>query len=548
MAGRNVTTSIVSPYSPSSHSSSLGGVGAVPAGQPRLFDSSGRPVASASAFSAAAGSGPAYEGAGFGRRLMAWGMFSGGPNTALSGSLTALRARSRQLIRNNSHAAGSLDSLVTNLVGNGITPLWNLPESMAEIRDQWQELWSDSQAQLDYSGFSDFYGLQSLIARTMVSSGEALARIVSLPATSRNLVPLQLQLIEPDHLDESFEQTLPNGNRVRMGIEFNARGKRVAYWLWKDHPGELFFNASNERIRVPASKIIHVGRPGRPGQVRFPPWLAPAIVRLHELDQYQDAEVVRKKAAAMFGGFITEGGQEVPAWQHIGPEDSSAETVSATAPAPEGDADKIIALEPGTFPILPPGMDVRFSEPADVGQNYDVFLKYELRGIARVMGITYEQLTGDLSDVNFSSIRAGLLEFRRFCRQVINQVIVYQFCRPVIAAWMDAAVLSGAAPVAPDAYLNDLRLHSRVRWHHDGWEFVDPVKDVTAMKLAVRNGFMSRSEVISQLTGADPAEVDANIAQDNRRAAQSGLKFDSNPADDVQRYEGQAGNGGSNNA
>ncbi len=502
---------------------------------PQLFDAHNRPVISASSIFGASSSSRAYEGAGWGRRLTTWGTWGGGPNAVLSGSLNTLRSRSRELVRNNNHASVAVESLVTNLVGTGITPLWVMPESMSQIKEEWQLLWDDSQTELDYSGFNDFYGMQALAARTMVQSGELLARIVPLRSTSSNLVPLKIQLIEPDYLDENYNRKLENGNTIRMGIEFDRLGRRVAYHLYKDHPGDSFAGGYGlERVRVPVSRMIHVGKPDRPGQVRFPPWLAPAIVRLHELDQYQDAEVVRKKTAAMFGGFIKESGSDIPGWQYMGPEDATAESGAAQSCGPQM-AETIVALEPGTFPILPPGMDVTFSEPADVGTNYDVFLKYELRGIARVMGITYEQLTGDLSDVNYSSIRAGLLEFRRFCRQIINHIIVFQFCRPVVRAWMNAAVLVGIAPVTSSEYINNPRLYTRVRWHYDGWEFVDPVKDVTAMKLAVRNGFMSRSEVISMLTGSDPSQVDREIAQDNRRAAGLSVLTDSNPADDVQR-------------
>ena len=135
-------------------------------------------------------------------------------------------------------------------------------------------------------------------------------------------------------------------------------------------------------VRVDASEIIHMFRPLRPGQIRGEPWLARALVKLHELDQYDDAELVRKKTAAMFAGFIT----------RLSPEDSLLGEGSADA---SGVA--LSGLEPGTMQILEPGEDIKFSQPADVGGSYSEFLRMQFRAVAAAMGVTYEQLTGDLT-------------------------------------------------------------------------------------------------------------------------------------------------------
>ena len=449
-----------------------------------------------------------------------------GPNAAVGGSLRRLRSRSRELCRNNALAKGAVDSLVSNMVGSGITPRWSLKERDMELKEELQELWNESHPELDKDGLCDFYGLEALVARTVIQSGECLVRFVLLPGAkggrrySRGdeVVPLKLQVMEPDHLDDSYSAPLSNGRYVRMGIEFNRRGQRVAYHLFKEHPGEAFLSDGRsryERIRVPASQILHIGKVERPGQIRFVPWLASVIVHLHELDQYMDAELVRKKTAAMFGGFITEPpASDIEAYRFLGPEDEEAQADVS---------EKVIALEPGQFPILPPGMDVKFSEPSDVGSNFEKFLIAAHRQVARAMGITYAQLTGDLTKVNFSSIRAGLIEFRRQCLQTLQQVLVHQFCRPVIRKWLDIAVLSGAVEI-PD-YMERRRYYQRVSWHHAGFEWVDPVRDITAARLAVRNGFKTRAQVVAEL-GGDIEALDREQAQDMARARDLGLEYD----------------------
>ena len=474
-----------------------------------------------------------FEGAGGGRRLSTWGTSTSGPNLSLFSSLATLRARSRELVRNNPLASGAVDSFVSNLVGSGITPRWKLPDN-PELKTEIQQLWLDSCDELDFAECCDMAGLQSLIANTVIVSGECLVRFRPQPSSSKLPVPLQIQVLEPDHLDAGYNTVAPNGNEIRMGIEFNKKGKRVAYWLYRDHPGEAFLKSSSERIRVLAPEILHIYRVLRPGQIRGRPWMSPIIVKLHEIDQCVDAELVRRKTTAMFGGFIT----ELP-----------GETIDASPlgkrAANDSEDREVVALEPGTFPVLPPGMSVTFSDPKDVSGNYTAWMKQQLRDIARGIGITYEQLTGDLEGVNYSSIRAGLLEFRRLCQQIQMQTLVFQFCRPVARYWMDQAVLSGALSI-PD-YSRRSRQYKRIVWRPDGWPWVDPQKDQKAEIMAIRSGLKSRSQSIAE-NGGDIETVDKEIAEDNARADKDGLVFDSDPRKTTSTglYQQDAGNGAGN--
>ena len=311
---------------------------------------------------------------------------------------------------------------------------------------------------------------------------------------------------------------------VRSGIEFDNLGRRVAYHLYRSHPEDgpylspiapMSGQGGMDTVRIDAKEIIHLFRVLRPGQIRGEPWLSRALVKLNELDQYDDAELVRKKTAAMFAGFVT----------RANPEDNLMGEGAADA-----DGIALAGLEPGTLQILEPGEDIKFSDPADVGGSYSEFLRTQFRAVAAAIGITYEQLTGDLTGVNYSSIRAGMLEFRRRCEMVQHGVLVHQLCRPVWAAWMKQAVLAGAldAPGFARGGPARRRQYLAVKWIPQGWQWVDPEKEFKAMLLAIRAGLMSRSEAISA-NGYDAEDVDREIAADNQRADDLGLIFDSDP-------------------
>ena len=157
-----------------------------------------------------------------------------------------------------------------------------------------------------------------------------------------------------------------------------------------------------ETVRVPAADVLHIYRPIDAGQIRGLPHVAPAMVRLFLLDQYDDAELDRKKTAAMFAGFITKTAPEEP---HDG-RDAGRPT--------EGTA--IASLEPGTMQVLLPGEDVKFSSPADVGGGYEAFQYRTLLAVSASLGLPYHLVTGDVRQANYSSLRAELVEFRRRMR------------------------------------------------------------------------------------------------------------------------------------
>lgn len=473
-----------------------------------ILDMHGQPVVSSATVQ------QPFEAASVAARIGNWGLSSGGPNYG-SGSIASVRSRSRTLERNNPTAKGGIDSFVSNMVGTDISPIWHLDNQ--EQKEELQALWDDSKAEADYYGVSDFDGVVELAARSTVRDGEVLGRFHEVSPSEGLLVPLQVQLLEADHLDLAYNDISPDGNEIRFGIEWQ-NGRRKKYWLWNDHPGESFLTRTNmTRVPVPVDDITHVFRPLRAGQARGYGWLAPIIVKLNDIDIWDDAEVVRKKAAALWGGFIY-----------------ADSPVSNTRVGTPGKQDKAvptsITLNPGTFPVLPNGYKIDFSKTADVGNNYLDFLKAQFRIVARGLGITYEQLSGDLSGVTYTSLRAGLIEFRRLCETLVLRTVVFQFCRPYVNRWVRTAVLSGAATtISVGEYLNNRRMFHRVSWNPDGWDFTDPVKDRVAELMDIRNGIEPRGQKIAK-RGGNINRVDRQNQAEQQQAYSMGLVYDCYPS------------------
>ncbi|WP_214249409.1 phage portal protein [Wolbachia endosymbiont of Anopheles demeilloni] len=383
---------------------------------------------------------------------------------------------------------------------------WSIDYQVFEGDTGGGEVWGKFSELLNHH-FIGENGLEYMISMMAVDAGYATqevynwvrghqgsGRVMAVKGVNKALVPLS----SPSKVDITV-----GGQKLKRGIK-----------LWPVEvsilKSELFqlLNILKEEEKVPANDVLHIYRPLRPGQVIGEPWLSSILLKLYELDQYDDAELVRKKTAAMFAGFIT---RLDPEANILGEGEANEQGVALSG------------LEPGTMQLLDPGEDIKFSEPSDVGGSYEAFMRQQLRAIAIGTGITYEQLTGDLTGVNYLSIRAGLIEFRRRCAMLQHNIIVFQFCRPVWSRWLELAVLCGELSIDEKVVK---AAKEEVKWIPQGFDWVDPLKDQQAQQMAVRNGFKSLSEVVSEM-GYDVEEIDQEIAEDQKRANSFGLCFDS---------------------
>lgn len=438
------------------------------------------------------------------RRLKTFHASRAHVNTLIQAAGADMTARARYLIRNNGYAANAVESWAGNAVGTGIKPSSGIADAV--LKDRVQRLWLRWTDESDAEGLTDFYGQQRRAARELFIAGEVFFRIRPRRPEDGLSVPLQLQMLPAEMLPLNHNQALDNGHRIRQGIEFDRIGRRVAYHFLRRHPGDITDpGLAGETVRVPAESVLHIVDPVDAGQLRGVSRFSPALVKLFLLDQYDDAELDRKKVAAMFVGFVRRPEREL---------DNTADR--------DDQGEPLLPLEPGQLQMLDDGEDITFSTPADVGGNYESFQYRTLLQVAAALGLPYANLTADMLKANYSNTRAALLEFRRRIESFQHSVIVYQMCRAVWARWMDMAVVSGQLAL-PD-YEQRRADYLDCNWLPPRWDWVDPLKDIRAETLAIQSGFKSRTQAIGE-RGFDAAMVDAEIASDRDREARLGLAF-----------------------
>lgn len=456
-----------------------------------------------------------YESAATTRRTRGWTAPTVGPNDAILGSLATIRDRARQATRNDGYAKAPITRLVSNIIGTGISP-----RSLVEdpgLRERIQRLWLDWTDESDADGLLDFYGQQTLAVRCWLEAGECFVRLRPRLPEDGLTVPLQLQVIEPDLCPHTHTTTAPGGNTIRAGIEVSPIGRRVAYWFYRQRP-ELGTDLGNaELVRVPAESVVHLYDPWRAGQLRGVPQLTQALVRLHDLDKFDDATLLRQQIANLFAGFLKRGA--VPEGETVDP--LTGQTIQRDEVGP------LVGLEPGLMQELGPGESLEWSDPPDAGQTYPDFMRQQLLAVGAAADVPYELLTGDMSRINDRTVRVILAEFRRRIQQWQEQTVVYQLCRPVWRAWMTRAALAGALDL-PGTFFENPTPWLRAKWIPQGWAYIHPVQDVQAQREAVRSGFKTRAEVVSE-QGYDVEEIDREIAADHARADALGLVLDSDP-------------------
>lgn len=457
-----------------------------------------------------------YHSAGQGRRATNWYAPDLGPNTVLVGNLQTLRNRSRAAVRNDAYGRATINRLVSNIVGTGIKPVSKIRDT--ETKEEVQETFGDWADESDADGVLNFYGQQTLVARSWLEGGDCFVRFRQRRTSDGFVVPLQIQVFEAEFVPEDYNVALSNGNQVRAGIEFNKIGQRVAYWMYSSHPSDYETFDASQLKRIPAREIIHIHQPLRPGALRGEPVLTQALLRMHHLDKFDDANLLRQEIGNLFAGFI----------ERPEPEDESVDPITGEAIETDDNDLANVSLEPGIMRELEPGEKVNFNKPPDAGSNYPEFMRQQLLAIAASTDLPYELLTGDMSNVNDRTLRVILNQFKRSVRQQQHHVMIHQFCRPVWNRWFDMAVLSGAMEVP--GFADAPRRSKRVKWQADGWEYMHPLQDVQAKERSVRAGFTSRSQVVSEMPGHDDAEsLDAENRSDAIRADELDLRYDSDP-------------------
>jgi lambda family phage portal protein len=423
--------------------------------------------------------------------------------------LNRMRARTRDLSRNNEYVKRYLELMKANVVGErGFTLQVKAIDTVGKLDQQGNQSIEDAFKMWGRLGSPTVDGkmtwvdAQKLAIESLARDGEV---IIVKHRGSSFKDSFAFQFIEPDQLDEKKNERLPNGNEIRMGVELDKFKKPVAYYFLTYHPGDYDFatqTRSPKHTRIPADRVIHVFMPLRAGQTRGEPWMAPALPALKQLGALREAAIINARVGASKMGFFTS-----PAGDGFVADDMDG-------------AIPIMDASPGTFHQLPNGVDFKTFDPQYPSNEFEDFHTAVLRGISSGLGVSYTSLSNDLEGTSYSSIRQGALEERDFYKN-LQGFFVDHFVRPVYESWLAASMEINSFGI-PIRQFDRFAAASEFRGR--AWSWVDPQKEMNAAVAGLQNGVLSLQDVASQY-GKDTEELLAQIQRDKALMEQFGVKF-----------------------
>lgn len=428
----------------------------------------------------------------------------------------ALRSNSRRLANNNPYMRRYLRALGDHVVGPAGFTLQSLYATKAKTRrDPYASKNEEAFTKWGRKGICTVCGkfswldAQRLFVRTMAMDGECFVRIVrGFP----NDFGFALQFLDADLLDHTYTIVGGQGvNAIVMGVEIDQYGRPVAYHFTDPVTARTSY-PRGKRIRIPAADIIHGFDPERAFQTRGVPWAASVMYLLSMLGHYWEAEVAAARHEAERPGYITSanGGLEE------GDEDSENFVPGVVDPI---EAARRMPPSAGiAYMGIPAGLEVNIPDVKHPTTAFEHFSKAMLKGIASGLGISYAALASDLTEVNFSSIRAGTLEDREYYRE-LQGLTVETLCDRVYEEFTFMAVLKGALTMPATATFEAFSAHN---FEPRGWDWVDPKNDTQAKIAAIDACLDTRTRILAE-RGLNFDDVVERLAAEKKALDAAGL-------------------------
>jgi len=457
--------------------------------------------------------------AGLQDRLTSSFVGSHGPiNTEIRQGLRLMRARSRDLFMNNDYGKKFIRLCQSNIIGvNGIRLQGRMKQRDGKKPDtldnrELERAWADfgKPENCGINGAMSFHDIERLVVANLGVDGEALIQRIDTPKQGHGM---KLRVLPAGYLDENNCRELPNGNVVIMGVEFDQQGQIINYHLRRNSL-RAWANVYPEQdyIIIPAEQIIHIFITDHAEQARGIPWANTAIRRLNMIGLYEEAELVAAIEGSSKMGIVKSPTGDSANVQDFAPDDGGDEYADQGAER---------SIEAGTILQLSAGEEWIDHDPTHPTTAFDGFIRAVVRGAASGLNVAYAGLSGDLENVNFSSIRSGTLEERDQWR-VLQNFVKTHFHQRVYDWWVPRSILNGELSLPMRNVGEKL---DAIKWQPRGWAWVDPKKDSDANKQNLGIGTETRQNIIAQ-SGGDLEETFEQLQYEKERAAELGINVD----------------------
>lgn len=411
-----------------------------------------------------------YDAGGFGRSNRNWRAQNQSAEMEDRYDRDVIRARARDLERNSDMARSIIRAYRRNTVGRGFE--LQAKTSDEKLNSNLESLWKEwcKARNCDVTGQQSFNQiLRMAVTRKKVDGGILFKKCY----TNDGILPFKLQALEVDELDDSIMVAMHAGNKVVGGIEYNAYNKPVGYWIRQ-------YSIDGIQLNQPqyfdAKEILFYFEKERPSQLREMSDLAATIPRIRDANEFITAVAVKERVAACFAVVVKR------------MKDYMNGSVGRSASVSAGGERKDYAgkqIAPGMMMELNPGDEVQVIDPGNSGNDANTHLKMQVRLMGAGQGLSYEAVSRDMSETNYSSARQGSIE---------DELTFIEEIEPLMELLMDeiyetfviSAVLAGLVQIK-DFWKNKRKYLSH-EWVASPKKWIDPLKEANANRIAMETG------------------------------------------------------------
>ena len=452
-------------------------------------------------------------------------------------------AKTKQVVRNNEMAFGSIEQHVDAVVGKRFRLKPTPPQKMlgwdrAEYREfvkSVRELWKlDSTSNsrwMDAAGKKTFTQLVAQHTRAFRIFGESFAVIYNRTLPEIRPFGMAAGLIDPARVrtPEKFQKD----EKVTAGIRHSDFGFPQEYFVFDRHPGGTakdrfgFIQGMNQkekyRVLRRYSKLgrvqcLHSYLEDMPGLSRGVPVFAPALSRLECLQDFQvstlNAAAWQATVAATLESEFADTGDV-----YVLDEDSGRSKAVNSVDYHMGQRNEWNNLNKFQVADLDMaqlwnGDKLKLNSPGQPIAKYAEFERSMLKHFARALGTSYEWMAQDWSDTNYSGARAGLITtWRRIDVERAN--VAEEIANAMYSAWMEDNIANGRIKVpgikdpseAWVFYLANRDALTCANWYGPVKEEIDRAKTIAFYAQLKKMGCATDDLIANELLDTDSEDI-----------------------------------------
>ena len=422
-----------------------------------------------------------YDAASYDRPNVNWRVINESAEMTDRVSRDIIRARARDLERNSDIMNSVTGAYKRNVFGAGYR--LRAASGYEELDQKLEKLWKIwcKKQNCDVTGIQSFASMMRMaIQRKKIDGGILFLKRY----TSGGILPFKLQALEVDELDLTAVAPRQKGNKVAGGIEYNAFNRPAGYFI---RQYAIDGTAIPEPVYVEAKDVIFFFTKTRPSQLREISDMTPTVTRIRDTNEFMRAVSIKERILSCLSVFVK---RELP----------PATGVPGRGVRSYGDRDdkkyndQGKTLTPGMIQYLNPGDDVFVVNPSGQATDAASYIKQEIRLIGSGQGLSYETVSRDMSESNYSSARQGIIEDEMTYAD--DRELLIEVLDEIYESFVISAVLAGKVEIRDfwenrDAYLEHSWIQAPKKW-------IDPLKEANASRIALNTGQKTWADLASE--------------------------------------------------